>query len=132
MVQKSYRGPRTKVTPEILKDWKVLRAEGFSYKEIANIYPEIVKSHNSVAYFLDPKIKQRTKIYARKWVMKNPDKIKKFNERAKEYRRKYMYDRYNNDEEFRKRMIQYVLDYQKRQRLKKKNDKTISKLQRNA
>lgn len=112
---KAYRGPKhQKVTPEMKKEFKKLREEGLTYKQIAEKYG---LTSSTIQYHLKEKtrrlvLERQNRYYreGRTWRQKNPEKWQK-------YSSSYHLERYNNDEEFRQRMIQHVKNYEQRKKI---------------
>lgn len=109
-----------KITPENIGEMKILRKQGFTYRDIA----EIFNVRMGVArYHLIPKEKEYKINQVKKYHANLTNKQKKEKTKKQQpYMKKYMNDRYNNDEEFRKSFIEMV-----QKNFKKRREKWILK-----
>lgn len=89
-----------KTTPEDVIEMERLRAEGLTYKQIAEKFK---LSTSVVQYHLIPKYRENCIVRS---TARN--KLHPFKSRNPEYIKNYIKDRYNNDEEFRIRFIGLV------------------------
>jgi len=101
-----------KVTPEILKQMRDLRAEGWTYYKIAKKFK---LNWRTVKYWLDPKTKEKTKEKAQRKKKKKITEEERI--RRREYIRNYIRERYRSDPEFRERMLSHMKRWNERKKI---------------
>jgi len=111
---KLWRGFPKKVTPEMKRQMRVLRAEGYSYDQIASASKVCL---STVRYHIVP----REGFLARKRVNEWRRRNKVSTSTDPDWRRTYMRERYRHDKDFKKRMRSDADRYQ--QRIKERNRK---------
>ena len=95
-----------KITPENIGEMKILRKQGWFYKDIAKRFNVSI---GTIRYHLIPKVKEYKIKQIKEYTANLTNKQKKEKKKKqKPYIKKYMNERYNNDEEFRKSFIKMV------------------------
>ena len=110
-----------RLTKDQVKEIKRLFKKGWSRPDIAERFSvswTITYYHTNPKYrksMIDHNKKVTKKLYkkGKAWSQKNP-------KRRREYMKKYYNERYHNDPKFRKQAKKYAMDWQRRQRRKKK------------